>query len=86
MSMVIAGFASTAKAEVNGEVQYIFNTLSFMFHGVLVFWMAAGFAMLEAGSGSLEEHHHAVAQEHRFVLGRCDHVLPDRLQRDVCRR
>jgi len=49
MSMVIAGFASTAKAEVNGEVQYIFNTLSFMFHGVLVFWMAAGFAMLEAG-------------------------------------
>ena len=49
VSMVIAGFASTAKAEVDGEVQYIFNTLSFMLHGVLVFWMAAGFAMLEAG-------------------------------------
>ena len=49
VSMVIAGFASTAKAEVDGEVQYIFNTLSFMFHGVLVFWMACGFAMLEAG-------------------------------------
>jgi Amt family ammonium transporter len=49
VSMVIAGFASTAKAEVDGEVQFIFNSLSFMLHGVLVFWMAAGFAMLEAG-------------------------------------
>jgi len=49
VAIVIAGFTSTAKAEVDGEVQYIFNTLSFMFHGVLVFWMAAGFAMLETG-------------------------------------
>ena len=49
VAIVIAGFASTAKAEVDGEIQYIFNTLSFMFHGVLVFWMAAGFAMLETG-------------------------------------
>lgn len=49
VSAVIAGMTSTAKAEVNGEVQYIFNTLSFMYHGVLVFWMAAGFAMLETG-------------------------------------
>lgn len=49
VAIVISGFASTAKAEVNGEIQYIFNTLSFMFHGVLVFWMAAGFAMLETG-------------------------------------
>ncbi len=48
-ALVIAGFASTSKAEVDGEIQYIFNTLSFMFHGVLVFWMAAGFTMLEAG-------------------------------------
>ncbi len=49
VSVVIAGFTSTARAEVDGEIQYIFNTLSFMFHGVLVFWMAAGFAMLETG-------------------------------------
>lgn len=49
VAIVISGFASTAKAEVDGEIQYIFNTLSFMFHGVLVFWMAAGFAMLETG-------------------------------------
>ncbi|HSA80143.1 MAG TPA: ammonium transporter, partial [Geminicoccaceae bacterium] len=31
------------------EAQYIFNTLSFLVHGFLVMWMAAGFAMLEAG-------------------------------------
>lgn len=31
------------------EVQYIFNTLLFLLGGFLVMWMAAGFAMLEAG-------------------------------------
>ncbi len=38
-----------AAAEVSAETQYIFNTLSFMMHGVFVMWMAAGFAMLESG-------------------------------------
>ncbi|MFV2092227.1 MAG: ammonium transporter, partial [Hyphomicrobiales bacterium] len=28
---------------------YVFNTLLFLIGGVLVMWMAAGFAMLEAG-------------------------------------
>lgn len=40
------------RQEVSGvspEGQYIFNTLSFLMHGFLVMWMAAGFAMLEAG-------------------------------------
>ena len=31
------------------DVQYIFNTLLFLIGGFLVMWMAAGFAMLEAG-------------------------------------
>jgi len=31
------------------ETQYVFNTLSFLIHGFLVMWMAAGFAMLESG-------------------------------------
>ena len=31
------------------ETRYILNTLSFLMHGFLVMWMAAGFAMLEAG-------------------------------------
>ncbi|MDP6773570.1 MAG: ammonium transporter [Rhodospirillales bacterium] len=38
----------TMAAEVT-ETQYIFNTLSFLMHGFLVMWMAAGFAMLESG-------------------------------------
>lgn len=38
-----------AKAAVSGETAYVFNTLSFLMHGFLVLWMAAGFAMLEAG-------------------------------------
>ncbi|MBU3028964.1 ammonium transporter [Paracoccus marinaquae] len=34
---------------VSAEVAYIFNTLLFLIGGFLVMWMAAGFAMLEAG-------------------------------------
>jgi Amt family ammonium transporter len=41
--------SGAAHAEVPGETQYIFNTFSFLVHGFLVMWMAAGFAMLEAG-------------------------------------
>ena len=33
----------------NGEIGYIFTTFMFLVTGFLVFWMAAGFAMLEAG-------------------------------------
>ncbi len=31
------------------DIQYILNTFLLLFSGVLVFWMAAGFAMLESG-------------------------------------
>ncbi|WP_298259073.1 ammonium transporter [uncultured Litoreibacter sp.] len=34
---------------VTAEVGFIFNTFMFLVAGFLVFWMAAGFAMLEAG-------------------------------------
>ncbi|WP_333828271.1 ammonium transporter [Pararhodobacter sp.] len=34
---------------LNVEMVFIFNSLLFLLGGVLVFWMAAGFAMLEAG-------------------------------------
>ncbi len=33
----------------NGEIGFILNTFMFIVMGVLVFWMAAGFAMLESG-------------------------------------
>ena len=32
------------------ELQFIFNTFSFLLWGALVMWMAAGFTMLESGS------------------------------------
>lgn len=41
--------ASPAAAEVSEEVTYVFNTTLFLIGGFLVMWMAAGFAMLEAG-------------------------------------
>jgi len=41
--------AGPAHAEVAGETAFVFNTFSFLVHGFLVLWMAAGFAMLESG-------------------------------------
>lgn len=41
--------AAAAAEAVTAEVAYIFDTLLFLIGGILVFWMAAGFAMLEAG-------------------------------------
>ncbi len=48
--LALAGPAAAQEAAgVPPETQYIFNSLSFLMHGFLVMWMAAGFAMLEAG-------------------------------------
>ena len=41
--------ASPAAAGVSAETAYVLNTFSFLVHGFLVMWMAAGFAMLESG-------------------------------------
>ncbi len=41
--------ATVDAASVQKEMQYVFNTLLFLIGGFLVMWMAAGFAMLEAG-------------------------------------
>ena len=41
--------SAPAWAVVSAETQYVFNTFSFLVHGFLVMWMAAGFAMLESG-------------------------------------
>jgi len=49
-AFILSGFVSTeAFAAVDSEVAYIFNTFSFLVHGFLVMFMAAGFAMLESG-------------------------------------
>ncbi|MCQ0988878.1 ammonium transporter family protein [Jiella marina] len=44
-----AADAAAASTAPSAEVAYIFNTLLFLIGGFLVMWMAAGFAMLEAG-------------------------------------
>src|SRR5918996_422288 len=51
LSLLLMGPAAAqeTQAGVSPETQYILNTLSFLMHGFLVMWMAAGFAMLEAG-------------------------------------
>jgi Amt family ammonium transporter len=51
LSLLLMGPAAAQDAAtgVSPETQFIFNTLSFLIHGFLVMWMAAGFAMLEAG-------------------------------------
>lgn len=41
--------AAVVAAGANNDVQFILNTLLFLIGGFLVMWMAAGFAMLEAG-------------------------------------
>lgn len=47
--MVMLPGAALAEGEAMAHSQYIFTTLLFLIGGFLVFWMAAGFAMLEAG-------------------------------------
>ncbi|KIT15438.1 ammonium transporter [Jannaschia aquimarina] len=44
-----AALAQDAEFASLADTAYIFNTLLFLIGGFLVFWMAAGFAMLEAG-------------------------------------
>ncbi|MTH98220.1 ammonium transporter [Roseibium sp. RKSG952] len=49
--MIVPALAQESEAipAVSPEVAYILNTLLFLIGGFLVMWMAAGFAMLEAG-------------------------------------
>ncbi len=45
----VPAFAQEAEFALAADTAYIFNTLLFLLGGFLVMWMAAGFAMLEAG-------------------------------------
>ena len=49
ITVILTAAPDTASAEMSEQTAYVFNTLSFLVHGFLVLWMAAGFAMLEAG-------------------------------------
>ncbi len=48
-ALAMAQDAAPAPAIVPTDSVFIFNSLLFLVGGFLVFWMAAGFAMLEAG-------------------------------------
>ncbi|MBL1404528.1 MAG: ammonium transporter [Hyphomicrobiales bacterium] len=45
----LPAFAQETEFATKADTAYIFNTLLFLIGGFLVMWMAAGFAMLEAG-------------------------------------
>ncbi|MDJ0950090.1 MAG: ammonium transporter [Alphaproteobacteria bacterium] len=49
VAALATGLAGPAWAAVSDETAFVFNTFSFLVHGFLVMWMAAGFAMLESG-------------------------------------
>ncbi len=49
VAALMAIVPGAASAAVDSETAYIFNSFSFILNGALVMWMAAGFAMLEAG-------------------------------------
>ena len=49
IALPAVGFAQEAPKVVPTDMIWIMNTLLFLIGGFLVFFMAAGFAMLEAG-------------------------------------
>lgn len=49
IALPATAFAQNVEYATLAETTFIFNTLLFLIGGFLVFWMAAGFAMLEAG-------------------------------------
>ena len=49
VSAALALTPTFASAAVDSEMAFVFNTFSFLVHGVLVMFIAAGFAMLESG-------------------------------------
>ena len=49
LALAIVLLAAPASAATEAENAFIFNSLSFLMHGFIVMWMAAGFCMLEGG-------------------------------------
>ena len=48
--LILFAAATSAYAAVEQELQFVFNTFSFLIWGALIMWMCAGFTMLESGS------------------------------------
>ncbi len=68
------------------QLQYALDTFYFLVCGALVMWMAAGFAMLEAGLVRSKNTVEILTKNVRFVCGRQHHVHGVWLQHHVRRR
>ena len=82
-TLLVSGLAS---AEVSAETAFVFNTFLFVFCGILVMFMALGFAMLEAGFVRKKNTSAILIKKYCIVLYCRNYVLPSRLQLNVCRR
>ena len=80
-TLLLSGVAS---AEVSAETAFVFNTFLFVFSGVLVMFMALGFAMLEAGFVRKKKHISYFIKEYSFIFNSWNYVLFNRIQSNVC--
>ena len=70
-------FAQDAPALVPTDSVFILNSLLFLVGGFLVFWMAAGFTMLEAGLGSFKKRDDTIDKKYGFIFISCNFLLPN---------
>jgi len=61
------------------ELRFALDTFYFLMSGVLVMWMAAGFAMLEAGLVRSKNTTEILTKKHRALFYRMYHVFISRL-------
>jgi len=71
--------AESAPTLVATDTVFILNSLLFLVGGFLVFWMAAGFSMLEAGLVRSKKRNNAANKKCSFILFSHSFLLFDRL-------
>ena len=70
-------FAQDAPALVPTDSVFILNSLLFLVGGFLVFWMAAGFTMLEAGLVRSKNVTTQLTKNMGLIFFSCNFLLPD---------
>ena len=75
ISAMFLSTAALADTGVSGEVGYLMNTLLLLICGVLVMFMAAGFAMLEAGLVRAKSDSLVARHPQRVFIQYCCHCL-----------
>ena len=74
-SLLFVNPSFAAESTVNGETQFVFNTLLFLICGFLVMFMAPGFAMLECGLVTSKECFFDCCKKYWFIFYRWYYVL-----------